>query len=210
MAARKELLVYLLRHGETAWNAAGNRYCGRTDIDLSESGRRQAERTAGALENIAFKAVFCSTLRRSLETGSILLNNRNESSMQIQTDERLLELDFGRWEGKTAAEIRQSDPELWQRWVEDPEQVRAGVTGETAREVFDRLERFFLEAHTKYAGHSILVVGHNTANRIYIAGSAGAPLRSYRSFIQNNAGISVFSKDSITVRWIQINDVHHL
>ena len=51
------LNIYLLRHGQTAWNADGNRYCGRTDLPLTELGLEQARLASEQLKDIAFDAV---------------------------------------------------------------------------------------------------------------------------------------------------------
>ncbi len=54
------LKVYLLRHGQTAWNADNNRYCGRTDIPLTAKGIAQAEAVREQLQGIAFDGVYSS------------------------------------------------------------------------------------------------------------------------------------------------------
>jgi broad specificity phosphatase PhoE len=65
------LQVYLLRHGETFWNADGNRYCGATDIGLTEKGISQAHVAAGLLKDIHFDAVYTSPLQRAHNTAKI-------------------------------------------------------------------------------------------------------------------------------------------
>src|SRR4051794_33264015 len=94
--------LYLLRHGETEWNRAGNRYAGRTDLALSEFGREQARRAAAALAHIPFGAVFCSTLRRSRVTAEIVAGERG---LPVSFRPELVEIDFGAWEGLTRSEI---------------------------------------------------------------------------------------------------------
>ena len=63
--------LYLLRHGETAWNRDENRYAGRTDVPLSDRGREQAAAVAVTVAAVPFAAVYCSTLSRSRETAEI-------------------------------------------------------------------------------------------------------------------------------------------
>ena len=58
------LTVFLLRHGETAWNADNNRYCGRTDIPLTAKGIKQAEAVAIQLKGIQLDGVYSSPLQR--------------------------------------------------------------------------------------------------------------------------------------------------
>jgi alpha-ribazole phosphatase/probable phosphoglycerate mutase len=130
--------VYLLRHGETQWNADGNRYCGRTDIPLTKKGIAQAESVRNQLKDISFEAVYSSPLQRSLVTAQIACGGRGK----VITDQRLIEVDFGNWEGKTRAEFVEENASVWNSWCDSPDQTKAGATGETAMEVISRLDNF--------------------------------------------------------------------
>lgn len=198
---------YLLRHGETEWNQNGNRYCGRSDIPLSEKGKEQAARAMDALRDISFQAAYSSTLRRSRETAERIALPHG---IPVKEDTRIVEIDFGRWEGLTKEEIIERDPQGWKDWLHDPDNVRAGQHGEKGSEVFQRAKDFFEEKARIHAGQNVLVVGHNTLNRLFICGSLGLPLRQYRQFIQSNTGISILELDSTQISWVQINETAHL
>lgn len=200
---------YLLRHGETVWNAEGNRYCGRTDVPLSARGRVQADIVARALRGVPFAAAYCSPLQRSRETAEHIAA---ECSLPCVSDPRLAEIDFGTWEGKTREQIERDDPDGWAGWMRDPSMVRAGGTGETARQVYDRVARFFREVCEAFPGEAVLVVGHNTMNRIFIAASMESPLRNYRRLVQSNTGINVLDAEPHEgePRWVRLNDTAHL
>ena len=198
---------YLLRHGETAWNREGNRYCGRTDVPLSDAGREQARRAARALRDVPFAAVFGSPLQRSRETAAIVAAT---SGLPCRCDPRLAEIDFGGWEGKTRGEIERDDPDGWADWLRDPAGVAAGRTGETGRQVAARVDGFVRDTAAAFPDHAVLVVGHNTLNRLYIAASLEVPLRNYRRLVQGNAGITILDLDGEGARWVQINDTAHL
>ena len=199
--------VYLLRHGETSWNADGNRYCGRTDLPLSVDGRKQARAASHALAAVPLEAIYVSPLIRSRETGELV---SDAISLPITTDPRLIEIDFGAWEGLTADEIAVADPSGRADWLNDPTLARAGGTGETGQEVSQRLQGLFHEIAATHSRSSIAVIGHNTANRLYLAASLGAPLASYRRIALENASISIFELESGEARWLRINDVSHL
>jgi broad specificity phosphatase PhoE len=94
------LSVYLLRHGETTYNADGNRYCGRTDASLTNKGIQQAEGVYQRLTGEKIDAVYSSPLSRAHLTAQIATGSK-----QVQTDERIIEVDFGNWEGKTKEEF---------------------------------------------------------------------------------------------------------
>lgn len=186
--------ICLLRHGETEYNADGNKYCGRTDINLTEKGIAQATRMQELLHDFQFDAVFTSPLQRAINTAKIATANKNA----ITTDIRLIEVDFGDWEGKRPAEFQNSDPHSWTNWLTAPETHRAGNTGETATEVVERLTSFYTELTEKYDGKTVLIVGHNGVNRFFMASQLGMPLKNYRKITQENSALTMLtlSKDA--------------
>ena len=184
------LNVYLLRHGETAWNADGNRYCGRTDLPLTEKGIKQAQLVQQQLKDISFDAVYSSPLERAYRTAKIASGEK-----EVIKDDRLIEADFGKWEGKTKEQFIEEDRGLWERWLNDPMQTKAGDTGETALEVIMRVNDFFTAAFYKHPSGNILVVGHNGMNRFYLSYKLGMPIKNYRKLVQENSKVSMFQLD---------------
>ena len=184
------LSVYLLRHGETQYNADNNRYCGRTDIHLTEKGLKQAETVFNQLNGKTFDAIYSSPLERARHTAEIA-----GGSKSVITDQRLIEVDFGSWEGKTKDEFISENPSLWAAWMNDPERSHAGGTGETGKDVVDRVNAFYNEMLTKHANGTILVVGHNGINRLYMAYKLGMDLKNYRRIVQENSSITLFELD---------------
>ncbi|MCD2423103.1 histidine phosphatase family protein [Niabella pedocola] len=192
------LKVILLRHGETAYNADGNRYCGRTDIGLTEKGIAQATKVSEALRGVTVDAVYASPLQRARTTAAIASGNQD-----VVTDERLIEADFGLWEGKTKEEFNAENPAFWTQWMDNPETARAGGTGETGGEIVRRVSDFFEELHRKHNGQLVMVVAHNGINRLYLAAKLGMPLSNYRRFDMENSALSYFElddKDVLTLK----------
>ncbi|ERJ57171.1 histidine phosphatase family protein [Sphingobacterium paucimobilis] len=181
--------ICLLRHGETAYNADGNRYCGRTDIELTPKGISQAKRMTELLEDYVFDAVFSSPLKRAKDTAMIASGFRED----IIIDDRLIEVDFGEWEGRRSEEFQVDDAESWNNWLGDPENNKAGSTGETAYEVVQRLDSFYKELMDKYAGKTVLIVGHNGLNRFFMASQLGMPLKNYRKIVQENSALTLLT-----------------
>jgi broad specificity phosphatase PhoE len=97
--------VYLARHARTAWT--GDRYCGRSDPPLNESGLEEAARLASELAAVieGGAEVITSPLRRALDTAERL-------SRAMAIDERLVEVDFGKADGLTFAEIAKNWPAI--------------------------------------------------------------------------------------------------
>lgn len=184
------LNVYLVRHGETEWNADGNRYCGRTDLPLIDKGLQQVEATKKELKETSFDQVYSSPLQRSLKTAQIV-----SGQSDIVTDKRLIEVDFGGWEGKPKEEFIPENEELWNNWLSDPAENRAGGTGETGGEVIDRVEDFFRSLITNKELNNVLVVAHNGVNRLFLSYKLGMPLGNYRKFSLNNSSVIKFTLD---------------
>ena len=184
------LSIYLLRHGQTPYNADGNRYCGRTDLALTDKGIQQAEAVYQRMKGLPLDAVYSSPLSRARRTAELATGWE-----KVRTDDRLIEIDFGSWENKTREEFVAEDPGSWARWIDDPEHNRAGNTGESGGEVIKRLDGFYTEMLTRHAGQTILVVGHNGTNRLYMAHKLGMPLRHYRRLFQENSAITFFELD---------------
>ncbi|MFY0255183.1 histidine phosphatase family protein [Chitinophaga sp. 30R24] len=196
------LTVYLLRHGQTRWNADGNRYCGRTDIPLTEKGEEQALFVKQQLSGIRLDAVYASPLQRAALTAHIA------TGRDVITDDRLIEVAFGNWEGKTREQFCLENPSSWHNWSNDPFCTRAGETGETGAEIVARVEDFFKEKMQQHKNHTIMVVAHNGVNRLYMAYKLGMPLKNYRQIVQHNSAITRFYLDEegvLTLEYLNTN-----
>ncbi len=100
-------IVYLARHGETAWSISGQ-HTGKTDLPLTGRGERNARRLGPRLAGHAFARVFCSPLLRARRTCELAgFGDRAESDCD------LIEWDYGEYEGRTTEEILRRRPE-WQ------------------------------------------------------------------------------------------------
>jgi broad specificity phosphatase PhoE len=125
-------VVYIARHGETAWSLSGQ-YTGRTDLPLTERGERTALRLGARLRELTFLRVFTSPLQRALKTCT-LAGYRDVA----QIDPDLVEWDYGQFEGRRTSEIVAENPG-WQLFHdgcpggESPEQIAARADRVVAR-----------------------------------------------------------------------------
>jgi probable phosphoglycerate mutase len=166
--------LLLVRHGQTEWHR-DNRYVSRTDISLNEIGRRQAQMLARRVEKERVDLVLCSPLTRAQETAK---SSAEACGLEPKTDERLRELDFGEWEGKTLAEIRQEDPKTVSLFENSAEHGFPG--GEPLQEGAERVLEVFENLYRSHAGRTVLIVAHNTLLRIGLCRMLGIPLGDYR------------------------------
>jgi broad specificity phosphatase PhoE len=158
--------LYLIRHGETEWNAEG-RLLSFTDVPLDEQGEQQASTLAGDLAGVSWNRAFSSPLVRARRTAEIILEARADSP-PLLVDDRLREMDFGPYEGWSEAQL-EADPVAASR-RRDGAQI-PGV--ESDEEVAERA-RSFLASFGNAEG-STLVVGHGRMLRIVIATALGLP-----------------------------------
>jgi broad specificity phosphatase PhoE len=105
-------VLALVRHGETAANADG-RLLGRADPSLTALGHEQADRLAVALAPSKPSAIVSSPLRRARQSAEAIADL---AGMAVEVDERLVELDYGEWDGRTFAEL---PPGAAARWRDD-------------------------------------------------------------------------------------------
>lgn len=181
--------LVLLRHGRTEWNVNG-RFQGQADVPLDEIGRGQAQAAARNVADFAPVALFSSDLARTYQTAEPLAAL---TGLEIQTDKRLREIHVGSWEGLHGDEIRAQHPDLAER-VWRGEDVRRSPTGESPREVADRVAEALTEiAETADDESTIAVVTHGLAGRVGACQFVGLPFEHWRLFggLANCAWISL-------------------
>jgi broad specificity phosphatase PhoE len=199
-------LFYFIRHGETEWNAAGS-LCGRTDVPLSDVGRRQAQLLAVRLKPIPFEALYSSPLRRALETASIL---GHAIGREAVADPRLLELSYGAWEGRTSDEIKRANPDVYRAWEQDPASV-APPEGESGEQLIERLKPFLADVEQRHLSGNVVVVCHRTVCRLLACHIMGVPISEYRKRIpMDNGALNIF--ETMKGKWhvVALNDSSHL
>lgn len=162
--------LYVLRHGQTDWNAAG-RLQGATDIPINETGRAQARRNGRALaahiSDPAALAFASSPLVRATETLDIALAEMGVEAEPLR-DARLMEARFGTWEGRLMTDISVEEPDAWEtarkdRWRVTP--PGAPGTAENFETLAARVEDFLEE--TFLAGDAdMLVATHGGVMRV--------------------------------------------
>jgi broad specificity phosphatase PhoE len=206
------LTLLLTRHGHTT-RSEPEQYLGqRVVAPLSERGRADAERLAARLRDVPIDRVISSPLPRAVETASILAGER----VDVERDDRLMELDYGAWEGLTVDEIEERFPGELERYETDPSTFDIGGA-ESGAEVAERLGPFIeglLDWSDEAAsGGTALVVGHSSLNRVLLALVMGTPLSDYRRrWEQDWANLTVLRWPTRAAgpRLLLCNDVAHV
>jgi probable phosphoglycerate mutase len=200
-------ILYLIRHGETDWNASG-RWQGHTDVPLNDKGLRQAQLLAQHLHEhrVAFHAIYSSDLTRAYQTaweiGSAL-------RIAVQLWPPLREIDMGAWSGLTREEIRKRYPDDY-ALLEHGHDIRRGG-GETAARLYRRVVDTVQAMISHHPNETIALVTHGGPIRSlvgYVAETYGADVPD-RMHIGNT---SVTIVECLSYMWqvTTYNDMQHL
>jgi probable phosphoglycerate mutase len=198
-----QLLV--IRHGETEWNRE-EVFRGRVDVGLSARGRRQAELVAGTLRGTPIEAVYSSPLARARDTAGPVGESKG---LRVVLDERLVDMNFGEWEGRARAEIESGQPELYRRWMEEPEHFRA-PGGESLPEVVARAWPALEEIGARHAQGVAVVLSHRVVCKLVLCKAMGVGEAGFWRVRVETASISAL--ETAGRKWVvtQVNDTHHL
>lgn len=160
--------LVLIRHGLTDWNAAG-RFQGQHDIPLNEIGHLQAASMARAVSAMGPQVLYASPLTRTRQTMAPLAE---ATGLEVNHDDRLMEIHVGQWEGMTGDEVDAIDPEFF-AGLRAGRDMRRSPTGETATETGERFRQALVDIVAKHPGQRIAVVSHGVALRQGIAAFLG-------------------------------------
>ena len=140
-------IVYLARHGETAWTISGQ-HTGLTDLPLTERGEQTARRLAERLKGLSVSLVLTSPLQRAARTCELA-----GFKSLAEVDKDLVEWDYGQYEGRRTAEIRRERP--------DWELFRDGCPGgESPQQVSVRADRIVRRARAASGDVLLFTSGH--------------------------------------------------
>ena len=182
MANKKEII--LIRHGETEWNKV-RKYQGHMDIELNDWGRQQAGEAAKELANLEVDYFASSDLKRARETAEIIASFHNNNITEFK---KLREMNFGDWEGKGFKEIKNNNPDEFQKWLDDPIKY-SPPAGETLKEFQKRVLEVFNTILAKDFNRNAIIT-HGGVIMIFLATILEMPLINYRKFEVANTGIT--------------------
>ena len=198
-------VTHLLRHGRTE-HTPERRFSGSSDLSLSQVGRADAAAAAQHLAGRGIDVIVCSPLQRTRQTAETAAE---VLGVPVTTDADLRELDFGDWEGLTAAEAQAKSPLAFRRWSAAIDVKPPG--GESVTEVSRRVARARQRILDQHAGTTVLVVSHVTPIKLLLAAGLGVGDEIVHRVFLEAASLS-------TVTWASdgrssvrlLNDTSHL
>ncbi|MFI5956607.1 histidine phosphatase family protein [Cryptosporangium sp. NPDC051539] len=176
--------VFLVRHGETEWSKSGQ-HTSNTDLPLTEVG----EAAATALRPLL--AELLGTRTPALALSSPLRRARNTAELAgvpVETDDDLREVDYGRYEGITTAQIREQEPG-WSVWTSP------NPGGETVEQAGHRVDRVLERTRAALTSGNVVLFAHGHILRVLTARWLGLPASGGRLFALSTATVSVLDTE---------------
>jgi broad specificity phosphatase PhoE len=198
--------IILVRHGETEWNRV-ERFRGRADVPLNETGLIQAKRMA---QRVAAQwrpvAIYSSPLKRAVNTAEAVAWH---FALLVQVHPGLIDIDYGEWQGLTPDEARARWPEVVDGWYNAPHTTYI-PGGETLAALRTRAMRTVNELASLHEGQTIVLVGHTVINRIILLGVLGLSNDRFWRLRQDTCAINVFEVEGGVFTLLSLNDTCHL
>jgi len=188
LAARARLMIEIIlaRHGETEWNVE-EVFRGRIDVELNETGIKQAELLAEYLSDLRIGAIYSSPLKRALKTAEIIAGYHK---LDVEIAPGLIDFDYGKWQGLPHQEVKDKYKELYAEWVNSPDKVKMPA-GESLNEVRKRAIDVVDSVIAKYKG-TVVLVSHRVVNKVLICALLGLDNSHFWNIKQDTGGITTF------------------
>jgi broad specificity phosphatase PhoE len=196
--------IILARHGETEWNVE-EIFRGRVDVELNQTGRRQAELLAEHLSELNIEAVYSSPLKRALDTAEAIARRHN---LKVKASPGLIDCDFGQWQGLPLKEVRVKYKELYRQWAESPHLVKI-PGGESLDGVRERALKVVDGVIAKHQ-ERVVLVSHRVVNKVLICALLGLDNSHFWNIRQDVCGTTTFSHQDGRFVLVKHNDTSYL
>lgn len=197
--------IFLLRHGETAWNIE-KVFRGRAEVPLTENGKRQAKFAGEYLKDKGVQAIYTSPLSRAKETAETVGRIIN---LNPKVDDRLTGLNFGEWQGKPYSEIEKQYPEEFKNYITAPQKFQS-PSGETLDEAMKRSLDMLKEIEKKYPKGKVLVVTHRVICKLMLLGILGLGSEKFWMLKPDTCSLSEFTSGPEGYILTKFNDTSFL
>jgi len=178
--------IILARHGETEWNVA-EVFRGRIDVELNETGLKQAELLAEYLSDVKINAIYSSPLKRALKTAEMIASYHK---LDVEIVPGLIDFDYGKWQGLPHQEVKIKYKELYAEWINSPDKVKIPA-GESLDDIRKRATGVVSNIIAKYRG-TVVLVSHRVVNKVLICALLGLDNSHFWNIKQDTGGITTF------------------
>jgi broad specificity phosphatase PhoE len=200
------LSLYLVRHGQTD-ASLNNRFCGRIDPPLNATGLAMADALAARYGHEGWAEIIASPLVRAQQTAA---PTARAAGIPVATDDGLVEIAYGEWEGRAEAEVERDDAARFGAWAAHPGRI-APPGGESGAEIAVRALAAVERIRARHATGKVLVVSHKATLRVLVCALLGLDVDSFRSRIaQKVCAISIIDFKSSGPLLQVLGDTSHL
>ena len=196
--------IILTRHGETEWNVA-EIFRGRIDIELNETGRKQAQLLAEYLSHLKLEAIYSSPLKRALKTAEIIADHHR---LGVEIAPGLIDFNYGEWQGQPHQEVKDKYKGLYAQWINRPDQVKIPA-GESLDDVRERALEVINRVVARYKG-TVALVSHRVVNKVLICALLGLDNSHFWNIKQDTGGITTFAYENNRFTLTKHNDTSFL
>jgi probable phosphoglycerate mutase len=198
--------IILIRHGHVE-GIEPERFRGRRDVPLTPRGQAEAQAVAGRVAR-AWRPhqIYTSPLERCVATGAAIAR---ACKIEARTLAALNDIDYGAWEFASHREMQESNPALFAAWFATPQLVRF-PDGESLQDLAARVADAFRFIVGRHANETVVVVGHDSANRVLLLLSLDMPLSGYWRLAQEPCCINEIDIADGRIRVRRVNETHHL
>lgn len=179
--------IILVRHGETEWNVE-EIFRGRIDIELNETGMKQAELLAEYLSHLKLEAIYSSPLKRALKTAEIIAGYHK---LGVEIAPGLIDFNYGEWQGLPHQEVKDRYKELYARWINSPEKIKIPA-GESLNDVRERALDVVNNVVARYKG-TIALISHRVVNKVLICALLGLDNSYFWNIKQDTGAVTTFT-----------------
>jgi len=178
--------LMLIRHGNTAWNV-DEIFRGRADVELNESGIKQAELLAKYLEDVPLEVVYSSPLKRALKTAEIIAGPRG---VGVRPSQELIDFDYGEWQGISHDTVKDRYRALYEKWLTKPHLVKI-TKGESLNDVKKRAVSLVNQVTSRHQG-IVALVSHRVILKVIICTLLGLDNSHFWNIKVDTCGITTF------------------
>jgi broad specificity phosphatase PhoE len=197
--------VYLVRHGQTAWNKS-EIFRGRADVPLNEIGLKEAELAAEYFRGKKVDAVYASPISRAIQTAEKIAG---VLGLKVLLHPGITDMSFGDWEGRPINEVESNDADRFRLWQEGPHLLKV-PGGETLEEVRTRSMAALEEVIQTHAHGTVIMVSHRVVTKVLICAILGLDNSHFWQIDQDATAINLVRYRNGTYALSLMNETCHL
>jgi broad specificity phosphatase PhoE len=176
----------LIRHGDTDWNLE-EIFRGRADVELNETGIKQAQLLSKYLGDAPIGAVYSSPLKRAVKTAEIIAGPHN---IGVKPSQELIDFEYGEWQGLSHDAVKDKYKTLYEEWLKEPHLVKI-PKGESLDDVSKRTVSLVDWVTANHEG-TVALVSHRVIHKVIICALLGLDNSHFWNIKLDTCGITTF------------------